>query len=70
MSEWRSRLTADEAYQLGLMERGLARHKKVVASIQKARKAIINRAVQRSTAARKKSISHPKLGVDTEHVTT
>ena len=65
MSDWRSRLTADEDRKLDVIEAVLAKKKAEVAMVQKARKAIMNRAIQRAMAARKKSIAHPIKGVDT-----
>ena len=65
MSDWRSRLTADEADNLALIEGAIAGNKRSTRQLQKDRKAIMNRAIQRAMAARKKSTAHPIKGVDT-----
>ncbi len=65
MSDWRKRLTRSEFDQMALIDAQIEAHRKFIAEHQKDRKAIMNRAIQRAMAARKKSTAHPIKGVDT-----
>lgn len=61
-NDWRSRLTADEADELELLDDARAKCRFYLKALASEKKAIVNRAIQRNRA-------NQKIGVDMDAVT-